>query len=665
LNFRDNLNSKEKVWSYIIIILAILFLLPLSIPKIICNDELISRFWSLNGVDIFYNYFLNDHIQKGRALSTYFVTTTMYSGFLGAKYGLFRIIPMLTILLTSVLFSFFIFKLLRNKVISILLGISILAFLPTTFEATSPNSFTALYNIPFAVLICSFVFFIDYLENQNKNYLITSMFLFFLTLLTYEVFVTYTPMFVFIIVYKNGFSKDKIKNLIKTSTYPVCVAIIFLILYFWFSKKFPSNYPGNQIGGFTLSSSFTIIKQLILSSFPGYFIFNDKYFYLVKLFSKNQPLWNIISLRSIITSILTTYIFWVGIFKFKIKKNIGIRKNLLFLIGMFFFMVIPNLPWAVSKMYQGIVNNKDFIALPVTYFNYFFTSLFILYTFYTIINFFKIHTTVVKFLIVLTGVFVFVIQIMNDIILKRQLSDYNRIITIEKMLETDFIKRMNHHSIFSKSLYETRLSLAIHKGYWSQYTKLLGLDINISEEKLDQELFIEFLNDEYFIINYKDDHIVILSPEKKIGQEILVKSSSSNLYQKVLVSNGIKDKGMYLYEFNFNEKQIENIPYTPENFYDELYSVGNNLSTCSKVSGFWVDHWVTNESIFKIRSGEKGLIKIKGYYSEAISEKEIDGSQKVNCFIEDALIKEFVMDKDHFEIEIPCKKNSIVELKIS
>ena len=111
-----------------------------------CNDELQSRFWSMQGTKAFFERYMVDHVEKGRALSAPLVTFTMWLGFWGNSSWSFRIVQILSILICVCLFGVLINKLFNNTRFAYFCALFSLLFMPVSFEHTSPNAFNALYN---------------------------------------------------------------------------------------------------------------------------------------------------------------------------------------------------------------------------------------------------------------------------------------------------------------------------------------------------------------------------------------------------------------------------------------------------------------------------------------------------------------------------------------
>ncbi|WP_312094096.1 acyltransferase family protein [Aminipila sp.] len=660
-----NLINQNKLLTAEVTLFALLVCINFATPYIMCNDELQSRFWSMQGIDAFYNHFLQVHIEKGRALSSALVTTTMYGGFIGLESGLFRIIPTVTIVLDVIAFCYLLYKIFRSGKFSTFVGVIIVAFLPITFEHTSPMAFSALYNIPFFILLVALILYVNYLETCKTRSLVISMLLLFLTISSYELFITYVPLFVLIAIYYNT-QMPKVKTqLLRAFVAPLLTGMIFLILYVICGYIFPSNYSGNQLGGFTFLSSIAIIRQLSLSCLPGYYLFNGKYVYLTRLFTEGYSIFDYLSLQIILTIVALIAVLSLLFMKkptLSESRVTSIQKHLYVIGAGITFVILPSLPLAVSKMYQGIVNGENFIALPVTFFIYFAAVFTICYCIWNINQYINIKCSII---IAIIAIYCLPIQIMNETILQQHTHHYEKLMMCEDVLNTDVVKGLDYQRIYSSDLYKTRNALVIHNNYWTDYMKNLGLNINISNQYDGQALSLEYTNEEYFTLTDGKKEIV-LSKKNLNGNKIALRIGNTNLYEDVTIENmGIKDRSFYRYVFLINPKLGLTNNLTACDANDILFSnlkkdVGSTLQTCEIVGGYWEDGWITSNSEFNIKSGKKGELLIKGYYPY-----ENNSNKSINIFINGEKVSQYIIKEPNFTINLPCEPNSVINLKLS
>ena len=95
-------------------LLIVAVCIPLYKQGIMCNDELQTRYWSYQGFSTAYKHYFEEHILKGRALSTPIVSLTICLGFLGQSNWTFKILQIFSILLSACVFGVLIYKLFKK-----------------------------------------------------------------------------------------------------------------------------------------------------------------------------------------------------------------------------------------------------------------------------------------------------------------------------------------------------------------------------------------------------------------------------------------------------------------------------------------------------------------------------------------------------------------------
>lgn len=637
-------------------ILIILIAAPMMIQGIIINDELQSRFWSMQGFKSFFIHYFNEWQKQGRLIMAVPATVSMYLSFITCNREIFRLFSIIGILLNVILFGMLLYKLFRNRLFSIFTGISFLVFLPITFEHAAPNAFVNLFSIPFSFLLISLILFINYLEKGGKGSAIISCVLLFMALSGYEMFIMFTPLYFLLILHIIPRSDISFKNLFSKLVWPAMTSSFYLIIYFLLRKLMHSSYEGNQIY-FTIHGFLDIVKQLFKSSIPGYFLFNRKYEYLFNVYSSGG--YKLLNMR-----IILILIFYAGILIDIFKSGLSIRnKNQSFwydvvvVLSGIVFTIIPTFLNAISKMYQQNVNAENFIALPVTYFNYFFMIFTICYAIWQIIK--KINRkSIYGLVIILLSVYCIPIQAMNDTFSRIQSKDYDRMITIEQFLGTNVMKNLNNNSILSSDLYIQKNALSINEGYWRDFAKIKELNLDISGKNEGQNISISYPNDKYFQIS-AGEFIVILSKQSLSGKELPVKIPNTKIYQEVLLKDSKKDHEFYVY--TLQKKNSEILQINDENpLKDFISTAGNTLETSEKLSGYYsIDGWLEKESEFNIKSGNTGKIIIEGYYPKDITEN-LTGRILINGLV----AKQYKITSSNFKIELKVEPNKVVNLKI-
>lgn len=505
-NIINKIINSKKIYIILIILVVALTCLPYLKLGIMHNDELMSRYWSMQGFTTFYKHYFIEQIEKGRALSAIMIPCTMFLGFIGKSSFCFKSIQTISILGCSLLFSKLINKIFNNKLLSIFIFVVFIIFLPITFEPSVPNVFVTFYNVSLMLLILSFMLYYDFLNDNKMWKLVVSMILFFIVELSYESFITYAPIYILLLIYKLGI-KNIFQNLSKNLLpllLPILTAILYLILYIIFAKIFPSNYPGNQIYGINIINSIKILINLGKYTIPGSYLFSEKYQWLFNhYYSLN--IYNII--RSGMVALISSILFVLILLKNKENHEYSYKSLLKITIISILMIFLPMLPISVSSMYQNIDIGNNLLGLPVSFFSYFGSVLFLSYFSLFIVNKFS------KLKVLIIPMFLFVIfdvQMMNSTFSAQAQYDFKRIENIEELISSDVIKEYNNSTIYSKNIFELKDALFIHDNYWTEYSKFKGLNINFvnNESSNDIELLFDDINFEYIIIDDNNYYLI-------------------------------------------------------------------------------------------------------------------------------------------------------------
>ena len=154
--------------------------------------------------------------------------------------------------------------------------------MPIAFEHTPPNAFVGFIALSFLLILVSNTIYVKYIETRRNAFAVVSMLLFFVAMMSYEAFITYMPLYIFIVVGKTGFREVK-KN-IKLYFIPIFTAFVFLVLYVISGRLVPSGYGGNQLGFDNLLEPLKIIGSLFIVSIPGFYVFFPRYQYFKGLY---------------------------------------------------------------------------------------------------------------------------------------------------------------------------------------------------------------------------------------------------------------------------------------------------------------------------------------------------------------------------------------------
>jgi len=565
--------------------LILLVVLPWLMQGIINNDELQSRYWAQLGMGQFSNHYMGLWVRQGRILGSLLNIISMYLGFISTNIILFRGLSILLLLTVLGLFGWLIARLMKNYPLGLSVFVASVLLLPISFEPALPNAFVAFFSFPLILALVSFHLFLSYLEQGKKWMLLTSVLLWFFFLTGYEAFVMLTPVFVIIAFVSLRSQSNGLSGILLKCGYHLVASILFLISYFLVSKLFPSHYSGNSFAELDFRSSSAIIKQLVMSGIPGYFLFNSKYQHLFNIYSDSfQNMGTVLEVNPFATILGTIFplkdTFLINLrnmfSELRVFSLIGISlglawvlgrrekgdtqgiatKSLPFLlgvpIGMAFLLTIPN---SLAKSYQGIVNADRVVALPVTFLVYGF----LIFSMVILLWFFWERMSRVYSALMLMGVIivmVFPVQAMNGVFAQEQNRNFKRLKMIESAFDTNLLKHPDSKSIFAPDIYLTKNALAIHEGYWSSYSKGKGLSLDISSKFSGQPLTLKVLSNKQLAL-LSAERVVLLSMEKINNRKFLFYDPLTNYSSITYLSNGVNDGIFYKYSI-----EIEKFSYT-------------------------------------------------------------------------------------------------------
>lgn len=539
----DTYRQNRLLWLSAVLML-VLIMVPLYKQAIICNDELQTRLWSMKGFFELYNHYFWVEIEKGRALRSVLIPFTMFLGALGSSNWTFKIIQIISILAVVLLFAVLLNKVFQNKCFTMVCSLSVLAFMPVTFEHMAPNAFVTFYNVPFCMLLLSLILFIGYIHDKGRIYLIWSMVLLFINLISYESFVMLLPLYWGLIAWEKGIH-DK-KELLRKSLYPTAVAALFLVCYIVFSIAFPSNYSGNQIGGFTLKSSLDIILQLVVVSFPGYFLWDPKYRYLFTSYYNLKPE-NYLRIL-LVCIVFGCILYYVG----KDEKEKPVKASRFWCpLGMgILCIILPTCPFAVAELYQGKVGAaNDVIAVPITFFTYLAATFVCWFVIWQLIQ--KFHNTKILLLLAVgIACYLLPVQAMNDVIAERQNSDFRRLITMERLFSTDLMELFKDKEIKSDDYFVTHNALAIHNSYWTEFANYKGKNIQIINAGGQVEDICLYFDETQFVIRAGKE-ICIITTKPKTGYGICQYAKEE--YAIAFFETPLMDNGFYEYFYRLSD----------------------------------------------------------------------------------------------------------------
>lgn len=538
-------DKKLQLVAVLFVLFCCMFIIPLFNQGIMCGDELATRFYGMGGTAHFLKSVFNEQIEKGRALSAITLPFASYFGFLSSSNQIFRIGQVISIVLDAVLFAWLVYKLEKDKGFSGLVFVSLLAFLPISFENTAPNAFCTLFNIPFAILLLSFIFFMDFIDSSSKKKLLVSMVLLFVAECCYETFIAFTPIFLFLLIYKIDI-RVNLKKIIQYLSAPFVVSCLYLIIYFICSKLYVSNYSGNQFGAFDLGSSLEILWHLFKACIPGFYLWGSgKYRFLLNYYMEFSVA-EAVRIAILVVSFAGLFLCFYKKRELIAKKNYG--KHILVILGGMICMVLPSLPIAVAEMYQGNVGENGFVALPVTYFSYYF-AVFVLsyFVWFVLRKKWQSYVVLAVFCIMLSG-----IHFSNGVYAAEQNRNFDRLEQMENSFKTDIFKSFGNAEFASEDLFKTMNSMAFYDSYWTQFSQHCGNGAVINHQEVTgNENRIYFRYGKMFV--WYGEDVYVFTYDNIVEPDLVVISDEECCFADY--STPITDHGMYVYYFNKKDLQ--------------------------------------------------------------------------------------------------------------
>ncbi|WP_196808704.1 acyltransferase family protein [Butyrivibrio sp. AC2005] len=549
----DMFLRKHNVLFFCLLAIIILFSIPQMRTGIIINDELQARCLAMQGFRKFYTTEFDGWKAQGRLLAAPINSFTKYLSFIWPDKGtLFRLGSVIILVFVVVAYTMMINSIFRDIRFAVFCGVSALSCMPIVFEHMCPGAFVGFIGFSAGLLFCSVYFYAKYISVNKGKYAFVSMLLFFVSMMSYEAFITFTPLYLMIVF---GLIKyRKLDAKINFFAIPVITSILYLVCYVVSGKIAQSGYDGNQLGFDNIMGPLTIISTLFVVCIPGFFVAFSRYQ------SYKAVLYNLEGLdylRIALFAILFAYVCYKLLSKEYSKessenKSSGKGFKLYAILCGISYMILPSTPNSVSKMYQDNVSlDHGFLCLPITFLEYFAASFVMSYLIMILCR--TAHRKYYVVVIALMTLLVLNIQQMNDIFSKEQNRNFERLQEIEAFLQTDVIKGLDGKFYYSEDLYKQENLLAIHDNYWSTYClDVLDFDLKIGKERNEHQSGIIGYNDEVFYV-VDEDRIIVFSRDRMDTERVMTLEGEP---LAVWVGETTMDNGFNVYSVDRNDGSI-------------------------------------------------------------------------------------------------------------
>jgi hypothetical protein len=463
---------------------------------------------------------------------------------------LFQIIPLIVCFL---LFSRILFIVTRSKELSFLYFLMVLVLFQISGYTSLFVTYPFYYTFSFSLLLWSYLLLWSFLKNQKRKFLFYSALLFAFGLLFYETYLFFLLIFGFTILSHHLKDDNTLREKLKSSFLQflpfLCLAILYLCVYFLFRLYHPSKYDGTSFAssGITFHSFFNVLWSLSYTSFPlSVFESSREIFYTKsELIAGHSPVVIKIILNARVEWLikgflvaLCGYLILIRIPKIKPKTLMGI---VLFSVLLVF---TPHIPLALTPKYT-FYTSVGMIGYVTTFFSLFGVLLLIVFLLGYLMNLASIHPLLQKIVAFLLIIVLFVFSVLtdysNNAIAKDIRSANLRFYAMDELMKTEMFRSIpNGSNLFTGDLYTnpsfSARNLTEQSFNWSSY---IDIKTGINQEVFKNEKdFLVAMNDttrqSYYLTlqqAVKDDDIAIVlakirksAPEDTVVQTIVDKA---------------------------------------------------------------------------------------------------------------------------------------------
>lgn len=389
--------SSQKSYIYLALsalFLVILMLSPMLNSGYIADDSLnsLTRGYLLERHESLFNFTYNIVkmwiTQVGRFFPLAFYMSAFYT--IITNLLLYKLIILLFVILNIALFGYFINILTESKY----LGIMAISLAPIFFQMRLYHDailgYHLLLELVFLYVITSLIFLIFYLRTKKKKYLILSLFIYILGLMTYEIVYPFFILY-FVIIYFNS----RIRNLsymIKLSLpYAISSALFILITVFlrmYVGLQLIGTHGGsNYIPNFSPNDFFLTLLKQIFAAFPfSYYIADPNNIFEHSI----GDLGNFFSIGAISIGI-AYFIIHIYCTNMIIRDELCSKRNAfslnqLPLIGLS-LLVLPAVIISLSPKYQmALVWGIGYLPVYISYFGLIMITTYVVHMIYSKLN---------------------------------------------------------------------------------------------------------------------------------------------------------------------------------------------------------------------------------------------------------------------------------------
>ncbi|OQW90970.1 MAG: hypothetical protein BWK78_05805 [Thiotrichaceae bacterium IS1] len=425
------------------------------------------------------------------------------------------------------LFSLVVYKVTRQKLFALFLGLFFLVAIQNSWDHNVLTSYTFPMNFSISLLLVSLVLFLEYLSSGRRLLWGLSVMVFLLMLFaSYEFFLFYTAIFVVVAFYgiKTTTSTQVavLKTLYVSMPYFISV-IIFVLLYFIYKYLLGYYNDGWNITAYkelhtaplSFSNILNVIYQYTVASFPTYI-----YFHYASLFDTYSDLvsghnYTVSSFLEHLKAEWLVKSIVVSYFVYALLQNRLVAISGRMFVGLviisLYVMVVPNILVAITTKHQEWTTTYGALLYTTTYFSYFGTVL-LLVTSIVFFNQFLPCKGLTGLVIKRVSVFLLAIGMAfislatdysNYYVFKDQKLSQYKWNMVDTFIQAGGLQSVPPGSfVYAPSLWQHHWSVVNEPFYWSEYLRLkYKKDITVSDSlvELQKRVAEQGVNELYYL----------------------------------------------------------------------------------------------------------------------------------------------------------------------
>lgn len=233
---------------------------------------------------------------------------------------LYKLFLIITILTNTIVFSYLIWQLTKSTITAIFLSLLLPIFFKVSFYHCPILSFNGLVQITYLLFLLSLIVLLEYLKNQNKKYLMLSLFLYLFCILTYEIAIPLLLIHFILIFYRNNMYG--IKHNIRITSYYIIIAFLCVIIP-KVVQSYRSSYNINNTSMYSINLNFFDFAISLAKEISGVIPLTVSLFSSHSIFHEVNLLLTIVSIPLLFCiGVISFILFYVISKKYVIKKFI-------------------------------------------------------------------------------------------------------------------------------------------------------------------------------------------------------------------------------------------------------------------------------------------------------------------------------------------------------